>query len=83
VAITVGLCGLGVDATRVRLVSSRKVTDPLGLIEAEGAFGRFTFDIFARAAASNPKTSALTAYSLLQCARLGIGLDAFALVDPP
>jgi aspartate dehydrogenase len=83
VAVTVGICGLGIDATRVRLVSSRTVTDPVGLIEAEGAFGTFTFDIFARAAPSNPKTSALTAYSLLQCARLGIGLDAFALLDPP
>lgn len=79
VAVSVGLSGLGIDATRVRLVSSRKVSDPVGLIEAEGAFGRFTFDIFARAAASNPKTSMLTAHSLLQCARLRQGLPVLAL----
>lgn len=71
VSIAVGLAGIGIDATQVRLVSSRKVTDPLGVIEAEGAFGRFRFDILALASATNPKTSALTGYSLLQCARLG------------
>ncbi|MBT0670684.1 aspartate dehydrogenase [Novosphingobium profundi] len=71
VALAVGLAGIGLDRTRVRLVSSRKVADPLGVIEAEGPFGQFRFEILALAAPSNPKTSALTAYSLLQCARLG------------
>ncbi|MBL8269401.1 aspartate dehydrogenase [Steroidobacter sp.] len=71
VGVAIALVGLGMDATRVRLVSSRNVTDPLGRIEAHGAFGHFRFDIFARAAADNPKTSALTAYSIVQCARLG------------
>jgi aspartate dehydrogenase len=67
------------DATRVRLVSSRNVTDPLSRIEARGAFGYFSFDIFARAAADNPKTSTLTAYSILQCARLGGALPIAGL----
>ncbi|OCC25544.1 aspartate dehydrogenase [Croceicoccus estronivorus] len=71
VAVAVGLSGIGLDRTRVRLVSSREVDDPLGVIEADGPFGRFRFEILALAAPSNPKTSALTAYSLLQCARLG------------
>lgn len=83
VAVTVGLCGLGIDHTQVRLVSSLKVGDPLGLIEADGDFGRFTFEILARSAPSNPKTSLLTAHSLIQCARLGIGLPALALLDRP
>jgi aspartate dehydrogenase len=74
VSVAVGLAGIGIDRTRVRLVSSRAVEDPLGVIEADGAFGRFRFDILALASPSNPKTSALTGYSLLQCARLGIGL---------
>jgi aspartate dehydrogenase len=39
--------------------------------EAHAAFGDFRLDIFARAAADNPKTSTLTAYSILQCARGG------------
>ena len=80
VSIAVSLAGIGLDDTQVRLVSSRKVTDPLGVIEAEGAFGRFLFEIFGKASASNPKTSALTAYSLLQTARLGIALPALRLI---
>ena len=74
VAISVALCGLGPDKTSVRLVSSRAVTDPLGVIEANGACGRFKFESYAYAAPDNPKTSLLTAYSLLQCARLGLGV---------
>lgn len=82
VGVAIALAGLGLDATRVRLVSSRKLTDPLGRIEASGAFGHFRFDIFARAAADNPKTSALTAYSILQCARLGGALPVAGLCQP-
>lgn len=74
VAVAVAFAGLGLDQTRVRLVSSNRVNDPLGVIEATGAFGQFRFEILGLASPSNPKTSALTAYSLLQCARLGTGL---------
>lgn len=79
VAVAVGLAGIGIDRTLVRLISSRKVSDPRGVIEAEGAFGRFCFDILALASPANPKTSALTAYSLLQCARLGGAWPLFSL----
>jgi len=79
VSVAVALSGLGLERTRVRLVSSRKVSDPLGVIEAHGAFGRFLFEVFALASPSNPKTSALTAYSLLQCARLGLGAPSSRL----
>ncbi len=71
VAVAVGLAGIGIDRTEVRLVSSRSIADPLGLIEAEGAFGRFRFEILGLATPENPKSSALTGFSLLQCARLG------------
>lgn len=77
VSAAVALAGLGFEATEVRLVSSRRVADPLGVIDAAGAFGTFHFEILAKASATNPKTSALTAYSLLQCARLGVGIPAF------
>lgn len=80
VAVAVALCGLGLDKTGTRLVSSPNVTDPLGVIEAEGACGRFRFESYAYAAADNPKTSLLTAFSLLQCARLGQGLPVFDLL---
>lgn len=79
-AFRTGLAGLGIDKTRVRLMSSRNVTDPLGIIEADGAFGHFRFDILALASRTNPKTSALAAYSLLQGARLG---GAWPLFDLP
>jgi aspartate dehydrogenase len=79
VAVAVALAGIGLDRTRVRLLSSREVSDPLGLIEASGKFGRFRFEILALATAANPKTSALTAYSLLQAARLGTGLPVLEL----
>jgi aspartate dehydrogenase len=74
VAVAVALCGLGLDRTTTRLVSSPAVTDPLGVIEAQGACGRFRFESYAYTNADNPKTSVLTAYSLLQCARFGQGL---------
>lgn len=80
VAVTIGLCGLGLDATRARLVSSRRVRDPVGLIEAEGDFGRFRFEILAHAAPDNPRSSLLTAHSLVQCARLGAGIPALPLL---
>ena len=77
VGAAVSIAGLGLDETRVRLISSRKVDAPLGVIEAEGAFGSFRFECLARASPTNPKTSAITADSLLECARLGIGIPAF------
>lgn len=77
VSAAIAIAGLGFEDTEVRLVSSRKVADPLGVIDAEGAFGTFRFEILALASPSNPKTSALTAYSLLQTARVGIGIPAF------
>lgn len=79
VAVAVGLAGLGLDRTRVRLVSSRRVADPLGVIEAAGAFGSFRFEILGLASPANPKTSLLTAYSLLQCVRVGGALPVARL----
>ena len=81
VAVAVALVSLGLDDTDARLVSSNRVADPLGVIEAEGAFGHFRFEILGLASPDNPKTSLLTAYSLLQCARLGNGLPIRQLVS--
>ena len=71
VGATVALAGLGLDATRVKLIADPGVTDPLGIIEAEGDFGTFRFEIFAFAAPSNPKTSLLTAHSIVHAMRHG------------
>lgn len=72
VGATVALAGLGLDRTRVRLVSDPSAAGPLGIIEAEGSFGRMRFEILAYASPRNPKTSLLTAHSLY--AALGEGI---------
>ena len=61
----------GLDRTTVKLVSDPGAPGPLGIIEASGAFGTFRFEILAYASPTNPKTSALTAHSLLCAAQLG------------
>ena len=76
VGVTIALAGIGLDRTRVKLVADPTLDDPLGLIEADGALGRFRFEILAYAAPGNPKTSRLTAYSLLLALRSGWAFSA-------
>lgn len=64
VAATIALAGLGLDATEVCLGADPSLTGPLGLIEAQGAFGTFRFEIATRPSSVNPKTSAITGHSL-------------------
>jgi aspartate dehydrogenase len=65
VGATVAFAGIGLDRTRVKLVCDPAASAPLGVIEAEGSFGSFRFDILAHASPRNPKTSLLTAHSLV------------------
>jgi len=74
VGATVALAGLGLERTRVKLVSDPAATGPLGIIEAAGEFGRMRFEILAYASPRNPKTSLLTAHSLYAALREGTGL---------
>ena len=53
-------------------MSDPSATGPLGIIEAEGAFGRMRFEILAYASPRNPKTSLLTAHSIYAALREGI-----------
>ncbi len=71
VGATVSLAGLGLDRTQVRLVSDPATRGPLGIIEAEGEFGTLRFEILAYASPRNPKTSLLTAHSMLAALREG------------
>ncbi|HYC48716.1 MAG TPA: aspartate dehydrogenase [Burkholderiales bacterium] len=75
VAATVALASLGLDATRVRLVSDPQAAGPIGTIEAAGDFGAFRFETLAYAAASNPKTSALTAHSIAAALLDGVAFE--------
>jgi aspartate dehydrogenase len=72
VGATVAFAGLGLDRTAVKLVSDPGVSGPLGIIEAQGDFGTMRFEILAHASALNPKTSSLTAHSILMALREGL-----------
>jgi aspartate dehydrogenase len=80
VAATIALASLGLDRTHVQLGSDPHVRGPLGLIEAEGEFGRLSFEILALASPTNPKTSALTGHSLVAAARDGMAFRALDLL---
>lgn len=71
VGATIALASLGLDRTRVKLVSDPALAGPLGTIDASGAFGVFHFDILAYASPTNPKTSAITAHSIALALRQG------------
>ncbi len=78
VGATVALAGFGLDRTRVKLVSDPAVSGPLGIIEADGDFGTFRFEILAYASPVNPKTSVITAHSIVMAAREGMCFSALS-----
>ncbi len=80
VGVTVALASLGLDRTMVRLVSDPKISGPLGIIEASGAFGTFRFEILAYASPKNPKTSLLTAHSIIAAVQADVSFSAVPML---
>jgi aspartate dehydrogenase len=80
VGATIALASLGLDRTHVALGSDPDVGGPLGIIEAEGEFGQFKFEILALASMTNPKTSALTGHSLVTAACDGMCFRALDIL---
>src|SRR5262249_4169644 len=64
VAAAVALAGLGFDATEVELVADPDAPGNIHEIEAEGAAGRFAIQLQGKPSRTNPKTSALAAFSV-------------------
>ena len=83
VGATVALASLGLDRTRVELGSDPNVAGPLGIIEADGEFGRFRFEALALASPTNPKTSALTGHSLAAAVCDGMCFRALDMLRTP
>jgi len=63
VAAAVALAGTGFDNTTVRLIADADVSENIHEVEANGAFGSFTFRINGRSLPDNPRSSALAGLS--------------------
>jgi len=72
VAAAIALAGAGFEKTRVELVADPELKHNVHRIEAQGAFGTLHFDIAGNALPDAPRSSALTAMSVLRHVR-GIG----------
>ncbi|HEX6594736.1 MAG TPA: aspartate dehydrogenase [Bacillota bacterium] len=65
VAITLSLAGLGVNETQVKIIADPNIDKNIHTIHASGEFGMLDFTLTNNPLPTNPKTSYLTALSIL------------------
>lgn len=66
VAATVALAGVGFERTEVEMIADPTATENTHELDVAGAAGSFSIRLVGRPMQGNPKTSALTAYSMLR-----------------
>ena len=64
-AATIALAGIGLDKTEIALVANPAASGNRGRIEAEGLLGGLTVETWGEPSETNPKTSAVTAFSIV------------------
>lgn len=77
VVATVALAGCGFDDTQVELIADPSVTSNIHEIDVRAESGDFTIALTGKPSASNPRTSMLTAYSIV---RTLLNLDAAVVI---
>ena len=68
-AVTIAMAGLGLEDTHVELVADPSLALNVGRIEAVGRSGVLTVEFAGPAAEDNPKTSVVTAHSIIHALR--------------
>tara|TARA_R110002167_G_scaffold120447_1_gene298301 strand:- start:1367 stop:2158 length:792 start_codon:yes stop_codon:yes gene_type:complete len=67
VTATIALAGLGFEETKVQLIADPEIEDNIHEIWVSGETGSFTIVLAGKPSSYNPKTSALTAFSVTNC----------------
>lgn len=65
IAVIISLAGIGVDQTKVEIIADPMIQKNVHQLRAAGDFGKLTLELENNASPTNPKTSYLTALSIL------------------